>query len=155
MCYLATSTVLHFTPASHHLWAPASCPFLSHLPYLSRPLFSRAPASCPPPPPPHIRNIWNEPYIELGIWSQVSYDPSSYKGNFSNCVEKPEKVRSSTGFEPVTSRCWCDALTNWFLSSCCQICVTNKLRRLQQKRCLSYHTTIKTCMRVFYFYDEK
>ena len=53
--------------------------------------------------------------IELRIWSQVSYDPRSYGRNFSNCAEKPEKVRTSTGFEPVTSRCWCDALTNWFL----------------------------------------
>ena len=31
----------------------------------------------------------------------------------SNCVEKPEKVRTSTGFEPVTSRYRCDAQTNW------------------------------------------
>ena len=31
----------------------------------------------------------------------------------SNCVKKPEKVRTSTGFEPVTSRYRCDALTNW------------------------------------------
>ena len=30
----------------------------------------------------------------------------------SNCVDKPEKVRTSTGFEPVTSRYLCDALTN-------------------------------------------
>ena len=30
----------------------------------------------------------------------------------SNCVQKPEKVRTSTGFEPVTSRYQCDALTN-------------------------------------------
>ena len=33
--------------------------------------------------------------------------------NLSNCVKKPEKVRTSTGFEPVTSRYRCDALTNW------------------------------------------
>ena len=32
---------------------------------------------------------------------------------FCNCVEKPEKFRTSTGFEPVTSRFRCDALTNW------------------------------------------
>ena len=31
---------------------------------------------------------------------------------FCNCVEKPEKFRTSTGFEPVTSRFRCDALTN-------------------------------------------
>ena len=34
---------------------------------------------------------------------------------FSNCrgVEKPETFSTSTGFEPVTSRYRCDALTNW------------------------------------------
>ena len=43
---------------------------------------------------------------------QVSHDHRSYERNLSNCVEKPEKVRTSTGFEPVTSRYRCDALTN-------------------------------------------
>ena len=43
---------------------------------------------------------------------QVSHDHRSYESNLSNCVEKPEKVRTSTGFEPVTSRYRCDALTN-------------------------------------------
>ena len=42
-----------------------------------------------------------------------SYNPRSWDRNFSNCVEKPEKFRTSTGFEPVTSQHWCDALTNW------------------------------------------
>ena len=42
-----------------------------------------------------------------------SYDPRSYERNFCNFVEKPEKFRSSTGFEPVTSRYRCHALTNW------------------------------------------
>ena len=37
----------------------------------------------------------------------------SYERNFCNCVKKPEKFRVSTGFEPVTSRYRCDALTNW------------------------------------------
>ena len=32
------------------------------------------------------------------------YDPRSYERNFSNCVEKPEKLSTSTEFEPVTSR---------------------------------------------------
>ena len=41
------------------------------------------------------------------------YDPRSYERNFCNCVKKPEKFRTSTGFEPVTSRYRCDALTNW------------------------------------------
>ena len=43
---------------------------------------------------------------------QVSHDHRSYERNLSNCVEKPEKVRTSTGFEPVTSRYRCNALTN-------------------------------------------
>ena len=29
---------------------------------------------------------------------------------FSNCIEKPEKYRTSIGFEPVTSQWWCNAL---------------------------------------------
>ena len=45
----------------------------------------------------------NVSYIELRCWNQVSYDHRSYKRNLSNCVWKPEKVRTSTGFEPVTS----------------------------------------------------
>ena len=39
--------------------------------------------------------------------TQVSHDHRS----LSNCEQKPEKVRTSTGFEPVTSRYRCDALT--------------------------------------------
>ena len=35
---------------------------------------------------------------------KCSYDPRSYERNFCNCVKKPEKFRTSTGFEPVTSR---------------------------------------------------
>ena len=44
--------------------------------------------------------------------TQVSHDHRSFKRNLSNCEQKPEKVRTSTGFEPVTSRYRCDALTN-------------------------------------------
>ena len=47
------------------------------------------------------------------IYFKWSYDLRSYERNFYNCVEKPEKFRTSTGFEPVTSRFRCDALTNW------------------------------------------
>ena len=42
-----------------------------------------------------------------------SYDLRSCERNICNCLEKPEKFRTSTGFEPVTSRYRCDALTNW------------------------------------------
>ena len=31
------------------------------------------------------------------------YDLRSYESNFCNCVEKPEKFRTSTRFEPMTS----------------------------------------------------
>lgn len=31
---------------------------------------------------------------------EVSYDPSSYGHNFCNCMEKPEKVRTSTVLNP-------------------------------------------------------
>ena len=44
--------------------------------------------------------------------NQVSYDPRSYEHNLCNCGLKPEKFRTSMGFEPVTSRYWCNALTN-------------------------------------------
>ena len=43
---------------------------------------------------------------------QVSHDHRSFERNLSNCEQKPEKVRTSTEFEPVTSRYRCDALTN-------------------------------------------
>ena len=42
-------------------------------------------------------------------WSETtnrnvaSSDHRSYERNLSNCLYKPEKVRTSTGFEPVTS----------------------------------------------------
>ena len=38
---------------------------------------------------------------EGSSYDQVSHDHRSYERNLSNCVEKPEKVRTSTGFEPV------------------------------------------------------
>ena len=50
--------------------------------------------------------------MNCGYEIKGSYDPLSYERNFCNCVEKPEKLRTSTGFEPVTSRYQCDALTN-------------------------------------------
>ena len=55
------------------------------------------------------RYCWN--YCHF-IFSRSCYDHRSYERNLSNCVEKPEKVRTSTGFDPVTSRYRCDALTN-------------------------------------------
>ena len=47
------------------------------------------------------------------IRTQVSYDHRRFERNLSNCEQKPEKVRTSTGFGPVISRYRCDALTNW------------------------------------------
>ena len=48
---------------------------------------------------------------ELRIWNQVKLWSSQLWAGI--CVEKPENFRTSTGFEPVTSRFLCDALTNW------------------------------------------
>ena len=44
--------------------------------------------------------------------SQISYD-LAVERNFCDCVWKPEKFRTSMGFEAVTSRYRCDTLTNW------------------------------------------
>ena len=46
-------------------------------------------------------DIWNVSYIELRVWNQASHDHRSFERNLSNCEQKPEKVRTSTGFEPV------------------------------------------------------
>ena len=50
--------------------------------------------------------------IEKQKLLQVSHDHRSFERNLSNCEQKPEKIRTSTRFEPVTSRYRCDALTN-------------------------------------------
>ena len=41
--------------------------------------------------------------VSKSCYFRVSHDHRSYERNLSNCVEKPEKVRTSTGFEPVKS----------------------------------------------------
>ena len=46
-------------------------------------------------------DIWNVSYIELRIWNQASHDHRSFERNLSNCEQKPEKVRTSTGFDNV------------------------------------------------------
>ena len=51
--------------------------------------------------------------LNCGHEIKWSYEPRKFKRNLSNCVEKPEKSRTSAGFEPVTSRYRCDGLTNW------------------------------------------
>ena len=55
-------------------------------------------------------NTWHN---AINFYFQVSYDHCSYERNLSNCVQKPEKVRTSTGFEAVTSWYRCNTLTNW------------------------------------------
>ena len=57
-----------------------------------------------------IKNNQSEPWLryQVKLWSSQCYEC-----NFSNCLEKHEKFRNLMGFEPVTSRCWWDALTNW------------------------------------------
>ena len=51
--------------------------------------------------------------LNCGYDIKRSYDPQSDERDFSNCLENPEKYRTLKGCEPVTSRCRCDALTNW------------------------------------------
>ena len=43
---------------------------------------------------------------------QMKNDLRSYERNLCNCIRSLKKFRTSTGFEPVTWRYWCDALTN-------------------------------------------
>ena len=46
--------------------------------------------------------------------SQMKVDPRSYERNYMQLRKEAwKKFRTSTGFEPVTSRYRCDALTNW------------------------------------------
>ena len=45
--------------------------------------------------------------LNCGYEIKWSYDPRSYERNYCNWVEKPEKFRTSTGFELVTSRYRC------------------------------------------------
>ena len=45
-------------------------------------------------------DIWNGSYMTCGYEFKWSYDPRSCKRNFCNCVEKPEKFRTSKGCEP-------------------------------------------------------
>ena len=49
-----------------------------------------------------MNGMWNEWYMNCGYEIKWSYDLRSYERNFCNCVEKPEKFRTSTGFEPWT-----------------------------------------------------
>ena len=65
------SSVSHFTITSRPLWTPSSRLFLSHLPYLSRPLFSRTPA---PLFPPHT----HEPLIRKTFQDYVSLSLSKF-----------------------------------------------------------------------------
>ena len=68
--------------------------------------------------------IRNEPYIELQIWNQVS----SYGRNFCNFLEKPQKVRTSTGFEPMTFQFRCTNQLSYKatkVESNCKNCVHN------------------------------
>ena len=60
------------------------------------------------------RYIWNTSYIALRVWNQMKPCCLAVMSANLYCVEKPEKFfRTSTGFEPATSRYRCDALTNW------------------------------------------
>ena len=45
-----------------------------------------------------MNGIWNESYMNCGYEIKWSYDLRSYERNFCNCIEKPEKFRTLTGF---------------------------------------------------------
>ena len=93
--------------------------------------------------------------VVINMHCQVSYDHRSYERNLTNCVQKHEKVRISTGFEPVTSRYRCDALTNWALKpltlgasylwflTMCWYC-----RKKQIEWCLALSILLSTTIRV-------
>ena len=60
---------------------------------------------------------WSDEYemnhiLNGGYQMKWSHDPRSYERKFSNCSEKPEKFKTLTVLEPVTSPCWGDALIN-------------------------------------------
>ena len=50
---------------------------------------------------------------ELRIWNQVKLWSSQLWEQFLQLRREAWKFRTSTGFEPVTSRFWCDAISNW------------------------------------------
>ena len=58
-----------------------------------------------------VNDIWNKSYMNYGNENEEMI--VAVNGNLCNCVKKPEKkkkIRTSTGFKPVTSRYRCDAL---------------------------------------------
>ena len=59
------------------------------------------------------KEIWSAASLLSTDIFQGSHDHRSYERNLSNCVYKPEKIKTLKGFEPVSSRYRCDALTNW------------------------------------------
>ena len=60
------------------------------------------------------RETWSYPLhnYDALIVLKWNYDPHSYERNSSNCVKTPEEFWTSTEFEPVTLRCWCNTLSN-------------------------------------------
>ena len=95
--------------------------------------------------------IWNGSYMNCGYEIKWSYDPRSYERNYCNYVEKPEKFRTSTGFEPVTSRYRCDALT---MSPCggCKVCFDSGVRKMASYFCPDCNVRLcaAPCFRTFH-----
>ena len=57
---------------------------------------------------------------------QISHDPCSYECNFCDCIWKPEKFRTSTGFEPpdlTILRYWLDHDTTLILLSSYRVAI--------------------------------
>ena len=61
----------------------------------------------------NLKFMWNISNIELWMWNQVSYYPRSCENNLWICIYRSlQKVRTSTGFEPISSWYRCDGPTN-------------------------------------------
>ena len=62
-----------------------------------------------------LQEVHNAQAVNIAtlISPRSSYDHRSNKHNLSNCVKKPEKVRTSMGFEPVTSQYRCKVRNNF------------------------------------------
>ena len=61
----------------------------------------------------YVNDIWNKSYMNCGNEMKMKKWSSQWTQFMQLHKEAWKKFRTSTGFEPVTSRCRCDALTNW------------------------------------------
>ena len=57
---------------------------------------------------------YSQEHLKTMVYAKFGGQTKCIMGNskIENCIEKTEQFRTSTGFEPMTSRYRCDALTN-------------------------------------------